>query len=245
MALKSGSGLALERETRRVWPGLLVLSASAALLALPPWAGIPVGAYLSIALLLVAAILLKPLLAPWLFAPLARWIDRRAAAAPWWLAATRLAATPRFASVGAAGIVASFALMVAMATMVSSFRHSVDDWLGRVLPADIYVRAGATAGGSLGATTIDERVHDPLELLHRRPRQAPPPRQEAPAELKPALAALDLSWPLTLDELKARWKALVKRHHPDANGGDPKAEERVKAINQAYTLLRGRLKAAA
>ena len=164
MALKSGSGLALERETRRVWPGLLVLSASAVLLALPPWAGIPVGAYVSIALLLVAAILLKPLLAPWLFAPLARWIDRRAAAAPWWLAATRLAATPRFASVGAAGIVASFALMVAMATMVSSFRHSVDDWLGRVLPADIYVRAGATAGGSLGATTATLGAADQQRL---------------------------------------------------------------------------------
>src|SRR5690606_17568726 len=41
-----------------------------------------------------------------------------------------------------AAIVASFALMVAMATMVTSFRGSVDDWLGRVLPADLYARAG-------------------------------------------------------------------------------------------------------
>jgi putative ABC transport system permease protein len=41
-----------------------------------------------------------------------------------------------------AGIVASFALMIAMATMVASFRISLDDWLGRVLPADIYARAG-------------------------------------------------------------------------------------------------------
>jgi hypothetical protein len=127
------------------------------------------------------------------------------------------------------------------------------DFYRGMTPADIEaaVRQDSTWGrptwplGSLGATTLDERVHDPLDLLHRRPRQAPPPRQEAPAELKPALAALDLGWPLTLDDLKARWKALVKRHHPDANGGDPKAEERVKAINQAYTLLRGRLKAAA
>jgi putative ABC transport system permease protein len=118
--------------------------------------GIPIGAYLSVAVLLLAAILVKPLVAPWLFAPLQRALARRrleASAAPWWLAATRLAATPRFAAIGAAGIVASFALMVAMATMVASFRVSVDQWLDRVLPADIYVRAATATAGSLGGTT--------------------------------------------------------------------------------------------
>lgn len=47
-----------------------------------------------------------------------------------------------------ASIVTSFALMVAMAIMVSSFRQSVDDWLSEVLPADLYFRsshAGETA----------------------------------------------------------------------------------------------------
>jgi len=29
----------------------------------------------------------------------------------------------------------------------------------------------------------------------------------------------------------------VKRFHPDANGGDKTAEERLKRINQAYTFL--------
>ena len=37
--------------------------------------------------------------------------------------------------------------MVAMATMVASFRASVDDWLARVLPADLYVRAAPVASG--------------------------------------------------------------------------------------------------
>jgi len=41
-----------------------------------------------------------------------------------------------------AGIVASFGLMVAMSTMVASFRGSLEDWLTRVLPADLYVRVG-------------------------------------------------------------------------------------------------------
>ncbi|MCU0951842.1 MAG: ABC transporter permease [Burkholderiaceae bacterium] len=165
LALKSGSGLDQERERQRAWPGLALLGLAALLLSLPPLAGIPVGAYLAIAVLLVAAILLKPLVAPWLFSPLARWLDARAGtAAPWWLAATRLAATPRFAAIGAAGIVASFALMVAMATMVASFRHSVDDWLGKVLPADVYVRAGAAAGGNLGATTASLSARDQATL---------------------------------------------------------------------------------
>jgi putative ABC transport system permease protein len=107
--------------------------------------GLPLAAYVAIGLLLVAAILVKPLLAPPLLRPLARWW--RNAPAPRWLAATRLAATPRFAAIGASGIVASFALMVAMATMVTSFRASVDDWLERVLPADLYVRAAPVASG--------------------------------------------------------------------------------------------------
>ena len=39
-------------------------------------------------------------------------------------------------------IVASFSLMVAMAIMVASFRVSLDGWLDRVLPADLYLRTG-------------------------------------------------------------------------------------------------------
>ncbi len=53
-----------------------------------------------------------------------------------------------------------------------------------------------------------------------------------------ALAELGLEDPATETEVKARYKALVKRHHPDANGGSRAAEERFKRINQAYTTLR-------
>jgi curved DNA-binding protein CbpA len=42
----------------------------------------------------------------------------------------------------------------------------------------------------------------------------------------------------THDELKARYKELCKQHHPDLNGGDKDAEERLKLINEAYTYLR-------
>lgn len=68
---------------------------------------------------------------------------------------------------------------------------------------------------------------------------APPARPRPPlTPEEEALAVLDLQIGVTADELKARYKALVKRHHPDANGGDKAAEERLKLINQAYTFLK-------
>ena len=38
--------------------------------------------------------------------------------------------------------------------------------------------------------------------------------------------------------MKSRYKALVKIHHPDANGGAREAEEKLKEINLAYSTLR-------
>jgi hypothetical protein len=52
------------------------------------------------------------------------------------------------------------------------------------------------------------------------------------------VAVLELEVGFTLDELKARFKALVKQHHPDLHGGDKAAEERLKLIIEAYTYLR-------
>jgi DnaJ-domain-containing protein 1 len=51
------------------------------------------------------------------------------------------------------------------------------------------------------------------------------------------LAVLDLAPGATRAELKARYKQLAKRHHPDLHGGDKRAEERLKLINEAYTYL--------
>jgi len=58
-----------------------------------------------------------------------------------------------------------------------------------------------------------------------------------------ALNVLDLSPPITPAAAKAQYIALVKRHHPDANGGDKAAEERLKLINQAYETLKETLNA--
>lgn len=95
--------------------------------------------------------------------------------------------------------------------------------------------------GSLGKQAFDEtHLRDPLHLLHagRIHRHAEPPKQAIPAELRDPMLILGLDWPVSLDALKSRYKALAKLHHPDANGGDRAAEERLKSINLAYAAIR-------
>jgi hypothetical protein len=53
-----------------------------------------------------------------------------------------------------------------------------------------------------------------------------------------ALDVLNLDACATLHQIKARYKELVKRFHPDANGGDRGAEERLKQVIKAYGVLR-------
>ena len=42
----------------------------------------------------------------------------------------------------------------------------------------------------------------------------------------------------TASDIKARFKLLVKRHHPDANGGDRTCEDKLREIIQAYNYLK-------
>jgi hypothetical protein len=53
-----------------------------------------------------------------------------------------------------------------------------------------------------------------------------------------ALDALGLESGATTAEIKLRFKMLVKRHHPDSNGGDRSTEDRLREIIQAYKYLK-------
>ena len=53
-----------------------------------------------------------------------------------------------------------------------------------------------------------------------------------------ALDTLGLDVGATPVQLKARFKELVKRHHPDANGGDRSTEDRLVEVIQAYNYLK-------
>jgi hypothetical protein len=98
-----------------------------------------------------------------------------------------------------------------------------------------------------GAGRFDpEILRDPLGVLGE---QAPTARRrareavEVPPELRAALDLLGLAWPLDQVDLRTRYKDLAKRYHPDATGGDRAAEERLKDINRAYSLLKRRVPA--
>jgi hypothetical protein len=53
-----------------------------------------------------------------------------------------------------------------------------------------------------------------------------------------ALAMLELQPPLKWDAVKTQYKTLVKKYHPDTNKDDKNAEERLKKINLAYSILK-------
>ncbi|ANW03118.1 J domain-containing protein [Bradyrhizobium icense] len=53
-----------------------------------------------------------------------------------------------------------------------------------------------------------------------------------------ALQVMGLTAEATLKDVKAKYKALVKQHHPDANGGDRSTEARLIEIIEAYNYLK-------
>jgi DnaJ-domain-containing protein 1 len=67
--------------------------------------------------------------------------------------------------------------------------------------------------------------------------ESPPPQWNVNTPEGEALAIMDLKPPLTTKKVKARYKELVKRHHPDANGGNKESEETFKKISIAYTTI--------
>ena len=84
-------------------------------------------------------------------------------------------------------------------------------------------------------------AQDPHNVFAENDPAAQPPG-EAQRPLRnlerKALDALSLNEGATRIEIKARFKELVKRHHPDANGGDRGAEDKLREIIQAYNYLK-------
>ena len=82
------------------------------------------------------------------------------------------------------------------------------------------------------------RFSDPHGFFSWRSTTAGEQRRSLkPLELK-SLESLDLSPTAAREEIKARFKELVKRHHPDANGGDKRSEDKLREIIQAYNYLK-------
>ena len=70
-----------------------------------------------------------------------------------------------------------------------------------------------------------------------RPKSEPVPRALR-NDQKKALESLGLDEHANPEQVKAQYKMLVKRFHPDANGGSRAMEDRFREIIQAYDRLR-------
>lgn len=102
-------------------------------------------------------------------------------------------------------------------------------------------------GGRRSKSDIDDAI-DPLgmfsEMNGRASWRAGPRADAKPEERKvlnaerKALQVMGLDSSATLETVKAKYKALVKLHHPDANGGDRSTEDRLIEIIKAYNYLK-------
>ena len=90
-------------------------------------------------------------------------------------------------------------------------------------------------GFAAGAATPD-----PMGPFRRARRRAgtPPPSSRVNIAGRRALATLGLDESADAQTIRARYKELVKRLHPDANGGDRSQEEKLREIIHAYKQLR-------
>lgn len=86
---------------------------------------------------------------------------------------------------------------------------------------------------------IETRLRDFIRRFTRdndHDAQRPPPTTRLSREAQ-ALDTLGLQPNADLKEVKARYRELVKRYHPDKNPDNPKALERFKIISEAYMII--------
>ena len=162
-ALRAGDVASGGERMHRGWL-LALLGASAAALFMPPIAGLPLPGYAAIALLLVAAVAATPVLVQ---AVLSATPPTRNAPAQ--VAFAQIAGAARYSALSVAAIIVSFSLMTSMAIMVASFRDSLDAWTQKLLPADLYVRAGYVGQSSyLAPSIVDALARAPgVERIER------------------------------------------------------------------------------
>lgn len=84
------------------------------------------------------------------------------------------------------------------------------------------------------------RVRDPFGFVNGTKSNGPrfPEQRKLKTLEAKAFDTMGLEASATSSEIKSRYKELVKKHHPDANGGDRGSEERFRAVIQAYQLLK-------
>lgn len=83
----------------------------------------------------------------------------------------------------------------------------------------------------------DERIDDTLGVLRWKTANAARPASILTREDRQALAKLGLPETATLQEVKAKYRTLARRYHPDANKGSREHEARFQALTEAHAHL--------
>lgn len=93
--------------------------------------------------------------------------------------------------------------------------------------------------GPSGSAGARARMNDTFGFFEDAGSKAPEPRLRKLKSLEAkAFDTLGLKANATSDDIKSKYKELVKKHHPDANGGDRGSEERFRDVIQAYQMLK-------
>lgn len=147
-ALKAGDVTSHQLHTRG-WLIVVLFVMAAIVLRMPAISGLPLPGYVSIALLIFGTVAAMPAALQVLLGLFVRHDGTpRRQGVPGEIAIAHLRGTARYAALSVSAIVVSFSLMIAMVIMVNSFRHSLDLWTQRILPADLYLRAGYAGDSS-------------------------------------------------------------------------------------------------
>ena len=106
-------------------------------------------------------------------------------------------------------------------------------------------RAFAPAGGDRPPRWAD--FADPLDAIGARFRRGPTPEtapradgRDLSGQDRKSLKVLGLSIDADRKALRSRYAELVRRYHPDRNGGDRTHEKALQAVIEAYTQLKSR-----
>ncbi len=94
-----------------------------------------------------------------------------------------------------------------------------------------------TMGANRGARAQGYTFTDTIGPYARTGFAAPREPRYGPLAMK-ALDELGLDDSADAGQIKARYKELVKKWHPDANGGDRSCEDKLREIIRAYNYLR-------
>jgi DnaJ-domain-containing protein 1 len=126
------------------------------------------------------------------------------------------------------------------------YAHMSEDQIEQERRADVTGQRpswplGSFSGQEAQQAYLGRSFQDPFDLFKEA---ATPPASGSQRNISPqsaegkALAVLGLSYPFSPNDLRKRYRVLVKKHHPDVNGNNPSAEETIKCINDAYRVLK-------